>query len=79
MFNQALYIGATIESLLNQTYKDFELLLIDDGSSDGTVEIAEGYAEKDSRITVVRKKHSGLSETRNEGVLRAGGEYIFFF
>lgn len=79
MFNQALYIGDTIESLLNQTYKDFELLLIDDGSSDGTVEIAEGYAEKDSRITVVRKKHSGLSETRNEGVLRAGGEYILFF
>lgn len=79
MFNLALYIGDMIESLLNQTYKDFELLLVDDGSSDGTAEIAEAYAERDSRISVVRRKHSGASEARNEGVLLSKGEYILFF
>lgn len=79
LFNAALYIGSTIKSLLKQTYRDFELILVDDGSTDKTVGLIEKYAKMDSRIVIIKKENSGVSDARNLGVLHAKGEYIIFF
>lgn len=65
-----------IESILQQTYKNFELLLIDDGSPDKSGEICDSYAEKDGRIRVIHKKNEGVSVARNTGFDNAKGEYI---
>ena len=67
-----------IDSILNQTYKDFELILVDDGSPDRCPKICDDYAEKDSRIKVVHKKNGGLSDARNAGMAVATGKYISF-
>ena len=67
-----------IDSILNQTYKDFELILVDDGSPDNSGKICYDYAEKDSRIKVIHKKNGGLSDARNVGMAVATGEYISF-
>ena len=60
-YNRARYLAAAIESILAQTYTDFELLIWDDGSTDDSLTIAQSYAEKDSRIRVVAAEHQGLS------------------
>ena len=67
-----------IDSILNQTYKDFELILVDDGSPDRCPKMCDDYAKKDSRIKVVHKKNGGLSDARNAGMAVATGEYISF-
>ena len=67
-----------IDSILNQTYKDFELILVDDGSPDNSRKICDEYAQKDSRIKVVQKKNGGLSDARNAGMAVATGKYISF-
>ena len=59
------YIGECLESLVKQSYEDFEIVMIDDGSSDGSSEIALSYAEKDSRISVIRQINGGVSKARN--------------
>ena len=69
------YLQRCIESVLEQTYKDFEILLIDDGSPDNCPLICDEYACKDSRITVIHKENGGLSDARNMGVKIASGEY----
>lgn len=79
MYNSEKYIGCTIESVLNQTYKDWEMLIIDDCSSDNSSIIAKSYAEKDSRIKYIRvEKNSGVSHTRNIGLKEARGKFIAF-
>lgn len=72
------YLVECIESILNQTYKDFELLLIDDGSPDCCPQICENFAKKDPRIIVIHKKNGGLSDARNSGLDIAKGNYIMF-
>lgn len=72
------YIGECIESILSQSYSDFELLLVDDGSKDRSGEICDEYATKDSRITVYHKANGGLSSARNYGIEHANGTYICF-
>lgn len=72
------YIGQCIESILAQTYEDIELILVDDGSPDNCGKICDTYAEGDSRIKVIHKENSGLSDARNVGVANASGEYIIF-
>ena len=67
-----------IESILNQTVTDFELILIDDGSPDRSGEICDAYAAKDSRIRVIHQKNGGVSKARNAGLDIAQGEYIVF-
>lgn len=67
-----------IDSILNQTYKDFELIIVDDGSPDRCPKMCDDYAKKDSRIKVVHKKNGGLSDARNAGMAVATGEYISF-
>lgn len=70
------YIGICIESILNQTYKNLEIILVDDGSPDKCPEICDLYAKKDSRIKVIHKKNGGLVSARKTGVITATGEYI---
>lgn len=67
-----------IDSVLNSTYKNIELLLIDDGSSDGSGSICDEYLYKDSRCKVIHKSNEGISETRNKGLRMAKGNFIFF-
>lgn len=70
------YIGLCIESILNQTYDNLEILLVDDGSPDRCGEICDLYARKDSRIQVIHKKNGGLVSARKAGLLASHGEYV---
>ncbi len=70
------YLGICIESLLNQTYKNLEIILVDDGSSDRCPEICDLYASKDSRIKVIHKPNGGLVSARKAGLQAATGKYI---
>lgn len=71
------YLEESIISVLEQTYKDFELILVDDGSPDGCPEICDRYAQKDSRVRVIHKENGGLSSARNAGLSIAQGEYVY--
>ena len=75
-YNVEEYIGKCIESILMQTYKEFELILVDDGSTDKTSEIIKYYAEKDNRIKSIHKENGGLTSARKAGTEFAIGEYI---
>lgn len=77
-YNAEKTIGRCIESILNQTYTDFELLVMDDGSRDSTPAIVDEYAGKDPRVIAVHKPNSGVSDTRNQALSRAQGKYIQF-
>lgn len=70
------YIGICIESILDQTYKNLEIILVDDGSPDRCPEICDLYASKDSRIVVIHKENGGLVSARKTGILASHGEYI---
>lgn len=78
VYNVEEYLPRCIESILAQEYKDFELLLINDGSTDKCGEVCKEYALKDNRIIVVDKKNGGLSDARNEGIKLARGKYLSF-
>lgn len=78
VYNVKLYLHKCVDSILDQTYQNIEVLLIDDGSTDGSSDICDAYTEKDSRIKVVHKKNGGLSSARNTGLDMATGEYILF-
>lgn len=77
-YNAASFIDQTITSVLNQTFTDFELLIIDDGSTDSTLEIANHYATRDRRIKVISQTNQGVSATRNRGIQIAKGRFIAF-
>lgn len=78
-YNAGHYIEAAVRSVLNQTYTDFELIVVDDGSTDSTEEIVRRLSGADTRIVLLRnEKNSGVSASRNAGVARAKGEWIAF-
>ncbi len=77
-YNRADTVSRAIDSILNQTCKDFELIVVNDGSTDGTQTILESYAQKDPRIKIVVQKNGGSARARNHGVQHAKGEYIAF-
>lgn len=72
------YLHRCVDSIINQTYTNLEIILVDDGSPDDCPMICDEYAEKDNRIRVVHKKNGGLSDARNAGIDIATGEYIMF-
>lgn len=72
------YIDKCIQSILAQTYTDFELILVNDGSPDNCPKICDNYALKDERIRVLHKKNGGLSDARNEGTKLANGEFVTY-
>lgn len=78
-YNVEQFIAAAIDSVQAQTFEDWELLVVDDGSTDGTCAVAQRYARSDSRIKVLRKENGGLSDARNNGLERARGELVHFF
>lgn len=78
IYNVEEYLPTCIESILNQTYKDLEIILVDDGSTDKSGEICNGYAKQDNRCIVIHQSNKGLSEARNVGLDYAKGEYISF-
>jgi glycosyltransferase involved in cell wall biosynthesis len=76
LYNYAQWVGRAIESVKAQTFTDWELIVVDDGSEDDGAAVAEGYAAKDGRICVYRRPHKGLSTTRNFGYWQARGDYV---
>ncbi|MCR5369756.1 MAG: glycosyltransferase [Clostridium sp.] len=78
VYNAEKVIGRCVDSILQQEYKDFELILMNDGSKDGTKEILDAYAASDTRVRVVHKENSGVSDTRNQALDLARGKYIQF-
>lgn len=78
VYNVETFIKECIDSILVQTYKDIEIILVDDGSTDSSSSICDGYKAIDNRIIVVHKKNGGLSDARNTGLNYAKGEYISF-
>ena len=78
IYRVELYLKECIDSVLNQTYKNMEIILVDDGSDDNCPNICDAYKKKDSRIQVIHKKNGGLSDARNAGIEIAKGEYICF-
>ena len=77
-YNCGNLIDRSIESLLNQTYTNFEVVIVDDGSTDNTGEYCDSWAKKDSRIKVIHKQNGGPSSARNVGISRATGDYVYF-
>ena len=78
VYNVEKYLDRSIESVLVQTFDNFELILVDDGSTDKTGEICDSYAEKDSRVKVIHKENGGGSSARKAGIDAAIGKYIMF-
>ena len=77
-YNVELYYSRAIESMINQSYKNIEILLIDDGSKDDSGKIADSYAQKDTRVISIHQKNAGVSIARNTGIDKAKGEYVTF-
>ena len=78
IYNVEKYLPQCIESLLNQAFNDYEIILVDDGSTDKSVQICDAYSEKFSNIVVIHKKNGGLSDARNYGIRKAKGKYVCF-
>lgn len=78
IYNVEKYLAKCIDSLVNQTYRDVEIILVNDGSTDSSEDIVKQYAEKDSRIMALNKVNGGLSDARNYGLKYATGEYCLF-
>ena len=78
VYNTSKYLHRCLESILNQTFRDFELILINDGSTDNSLEILREYETKDSRIIVIDKPNEGVSAARNQGIEIAKGDFIMF-
>lgn len=78
VYQSKKYITYCVESVLNQTYKNMEIILVDDGSDDGSGEMCDAYSHKYSNIFCIHQKNKGVSSARNVGISSAGGEYILF-
>jgi glycosyltransferase involved in cell wall biosynthesis len=78
VYNIQDYINTAIDSVLNQDYSNYEMILVDDGSKDKSASICDKYADKYRNIKVIHKKNGGLSSARNQGILAATGDYIIF-
>ena len=78
IYNAEKYINKCIDSILAQTYKNIEIILVNDGSTDNSLEICKEYKKKDKRIKVFNQKNSGVSQARNKGIDNATGELIIF-
>lgn len=78
VYNVEHYISRCVDSLLNQTYRNIEIILVDDGSTDSSSLICDQYAKKDQRIQVFHKKNGGLSDARNVGITYSKGDFITF-
>ena len=78
VYNVEKYVEKSIRSILNQTYKNFELIVVNDGTKDNSMEIIRKIQKEDSRVKVYSKKNGGVSSARNYGLKRATGVYVCF-
>lgn len=78
IYNVEKYLSRCVDSIINQTYKNLEIILVDDGSPDNCPKICDEYARQDSRIKVIHKENGGMSDARNAGIKIATGGYISF-
>jgi len=78
VYNVSAYLPSCIDSIIKQTYKNLEIILVDDGSTDISPQICDDYLNKDKRIKVIHQKNGGLSDARNSGINIATGDYITF-
>ena len=78
VYNQELYLTDCISSIINQTYKNLEIIIVDDGSTDSSSDIIKKFCAEDNRIVFVEKKNTGVSDTRNIGVSKSSGDYLMF-
>lgn len=78
VYNVENYLKECIESVLSQTYKNYEIILVDDGSTDSSPDICDKYASQYENVSVIHKENKGLSHTRNAGLTVANGEYVYF-
>ena len=78
VFNVEKYLNECIHSVLNQTYKNLEIILVDDGSLDNSGKMCDDFAKQDSRIVVIHKTNGGLSSARNVGIEISTGAYLSF-
>ena len=79
VYNVELYFKPCIDSLIGQTFSDFEVILVDDGSTDSSGKLCDEYAALDSRIRVVHQSNGGQASARNTGLDCATGDYVFFY
>ena len=78
LYNASIYIDETVNSVINQTYKNWELIIVDDGSTDNSLDLVLTLSKKDDRIQVIKQQNLGVSIARNNGISEAKGNYIFF-
>ena len=78
IYNVEKYLDRCVDSIINQTYKNLEIILVDDGSPDNCLAICDSWAEKDRRIKVIHKENGGVSSARNSALDIASGDYIGF-
>ncbi len=78
VYNVEKYLEKCINSVLEQTFKDIKIILVDDGSTDKSPDICDKYSKKDERVCVIHKKNQGVSEARNTGINNANGKYVIF-
>ncbi|MBO5461462.1 MAG: glycosyltransferase family 2 protein, partial [Ruminococcus sp.] len=78
VYNAEEYLRRCVDSILTQEYTDFELILVDDGSKDNSPSICDEYAKNDSRVHVIHKENTGVSDTRNLAISMACGTYLQF-
>ena len=79
VYNAENFIKDCLDSILSQTYKDFEVILINDGSTDSSEKIIEEYIKKDDRICLINQENQGAPKARNLGIKKSKGKYIMFF
>ena len=77
-YNVETWIEKCIDTVRSQTYRNLEIIIIDDGSKDGTGSLCEGLADQDERITLLHQENKGVSEARNQGIKHSNGEYVCF-
>ncbi|CAK8054088.1 glycosyltransferase family 2 protein [Eupransor demetentiae] len=78
LYNVADYVGTAIQSVLGQDFQDWEMILVDDGSTDDSLAYVQNIAEQDARIKVISQKNQGVAATRNRGIAAAQGDYLLF-
>ena len=78
IYNREKYLRTCLDSIVNQSYKNLEIILVDDGSTDDSVTICEEYATDDLRIKIIRQENQGVAAARNAGLRQAAGQYVGF-